>query len=240
MDSQEFEDVTKWISRLQHFEPKIIYLNTDSEVTRIGLLESIVNELGIVKFPVYSSKYNDLSKTDVKIIVNQKMGSDINAGRDVKFESNEQNVNFNDGDLKSLINFYLDKNVNELLHPFLNDFSKITGDKPILLLCRFRGRGISDLDDKFKYWFQDHFLRKAKEHKIKVIVMCEQNAIGIADWFEYEDRDCLKELELNEILPVSKQYLGDKDGFFCKGIVNEENKVEYKEFKFKLQKNMLS
>lgn len=238
MDSQEFEDITTWLEHLPDVTRSIAYLNTDSEVTRIGLLESIVTEFGNDEFPKFRALYEQLSNTDIRLIVNQTIGSNIQSESHVKLESNTQTINLNSPDPESVKRFFLDSKINEFLNLFLQDFNEMTNNKNTLIICRFRGKGFDALDEKFKFWFQDHFLRKAKSNEIKILVLCEQSADDIVTAFEYNNKYCLKELELNDILSVSNQYLNDEQGLFCKGIVNEEDKIAYKLFKFKLQKNI--
>jgi len=238
LDSQEFEDITNWLGDIPKLEVSIAYLNTDSEITRFNLLETIVNELGEVNFPKFKTLYEKKSKTEIQIIINQTMGSDIQSESSVSFNNNSQNININNPDPESVKRFFFDSKINEFFENFLDDLYYLSKKKERLIVCRFRGNGFDSLDDKFKYWFQDQFIRKIKLLNFKILILCEQNADDIVASFDYNNRYCLEALELSEILPVSKKFLDDQDGLFCKGIVNEKNEITYKIFKMKLQKNI--
>jgi len=238
MDSQEFEDITKWLALLPGITPSISYLNSDSEVTRFGLLESLVKELGDDKFPKFMALYESLSKTDIKLIVSQAIGADMRTGSYANLQNNTQIINLNYPDPESVKRFFLDSRISEFLTLFLEDFNNTADKKTTLFVCRFRGKGFDGLDEIFKSWFPDYFLRKTGTNEIKTLVLSEQSADTILNTFDYQYRYRLAELGLNDILPVSKQYLNKGDEYcrgFCDVLLDEGGRVTYKYFKGKLQ-----
>jgi hypothetical protein len=234
-DSQEFEDVTRWLEFLKEFKIAVAYLNTDSEVTRFGLLKEIVDEFGKETFPHFTALNNIMSSVDPQIIINQKIGTEIKA-INADINTNTQTVNIHNPDLQSVIVFNIENRVNEFLDEFLTDLRNIDYGRTSIIICRFRGTGFDKLDEKFKGWFQDQFIRRVKSVKIKIIVLCESNAGKLSNLFDYKFG--LYNLHLDEIIPVTKNYLNDTNGLFSKGVVDEDNTIKYKDFKIKLQRNM--
>lgn len=236
-DSQEFEDITRWIDAL-NLKVSVAYLNTDSEVTGFGLLESIVEEFGDNNFPHFKTLYGHLSGIDPQIIIDQKMGSQIDSENSVSFTGNTQTLIVNPPDPSTVKRFYFESKINGFLKEFIRDLNGINENRLNLIVCRFKGSGFDKLDARFKGWFQDFFIRKIKQTLIKVIVICETNFGELSNSFDNGRQFRLKNLHLNDIIPVATQYLSEGGEYFCKGAVDDYNEITYKEFKIKLKKNI--
>lgn len=234
-DSQEFEDISDWFNEIEDYDSVIVYLNTDSEVARIDVLEGIVEGFGKNNFPKFATLYAEISKIAPQIIIEQKIGTDINALK-TDLQSNQQTVNLPNYDAESIRLNYMDSRIGEFLDSIITDLRNLKFAKPIILVIRFRGNGYAQLEDKFKGWFQDRFIRKIKDFNFRIMILCEKNAGGLADIFAKHYK--ISNLTLDDIAPITKEYLNDTDGLFCKGAIDYENVIEYKEFKIKLQKNI--
>lgn len=236
-DSQEFEDVTRWLEELK-INMSIAYLNTDSEVTGFGLLESIVEEFGKEKFPHFNQLHSELSVIDPQIIIKQKMGSQIDSENSVSFTHNTQTLNVNSPDPATTRRFFFEERINDFLKNFIIDLSESNGNIQGFVVCRFKGYGFSSLGNKFKAWFQDFFVRKIKDTVIKLIIVCETDAGELSNSIDDGKQFSIKKLHLRDIIPVAEKYLSTGGEPFCKGAVDLDDLIIYKEFKLKLRKNI--
>jgi hypothetical protein len=238
-DPVELGDIVIWLEEIPGKTLSIAYLNTDSEVTKFGLLEHIVTELGAENFPKFTAKQDSYSNIEPKIIIRQQMGNRITSESDININDNEQSININSFDQSSLYLNYFESKINDFLYLFLLELPDLCEENDVIIVCRFKGSGFYNLDAKFKAWFQDHFLRRIKKVRTKTIVICEANSGNLSETFDHQYQFRIDDLKYGDILGVAKKYFNDEEGLFCKGAVDQFDKIEYNIFKFKLQRNIV-
>jgi hypothetical protein len=244
-DSIELEDITNWVEELTEFNKAVAYLHTDSEVTRFGLLEKIVSGFGKEKFPQFTALYDGIMTFDPHVTITQTLGAD-NKTFTASFTENAQNATVVFPDPESVKHYDCERKIEDFLERFLADLSANKFGQQDLIVCRInvgRKKNLSfdDLESDFKVWFTKRFFRKIEAIGVRIIVLCESNSNELPSVFDYSQKIKLENLARADILPTVEKYLpNDKKDLFCRTVVDEDDKISYKVFKFKLEREYYS
>jgi hypothetical protein len=238
-ESTEIDDIVIWFRESAGaIKLALIALTSDSEVTKIGLIENIVQEFGDNNFPNYIVTREKLRNIHTSIIIEQNLGVNIEATT-ILMEGNEMQATVNGLDPVTLRRFYLESNFDEMFKSFKLDLTNLCEKAELRIICKFLVGGFDELENNFKTWFKEKFITYLRVSRIKAIIICEKSGADLTTKFDFVLRNTLNDLELAEIGPVCLEYLGEKGVDFVDGAINPDTEtIAYNDFKNRLQRKL--
>lgn len=235
LDSQEIHDIVKWIpGQDQNNKVVEVYFDSDTEVRKYSLLESIVNEIGLERFNSFNMLTTIGTPQDSKVIIQQTMGDNIKSEDNVTFSSNTQTVNLTNVDPTTVRLNNLENNINSIFRAFLNDIRSISQQKPIIIICCYNGE-YSKIDQNFKSWFDKYFIRKLLDiRNIKIITLLQDKEAIYLNSIDIDSHKVIKDLSLSDIMKDSEKYISQHEGF-CNGLIDPVSQnTTYQKYKLQL------
>ncbi len=247
-DDREIDDIIDWFELPEpgfkyEFKKYVADLNSDSTLTAYGLLDSIVSEIGRDKFPAYKQHVASLS-SQFLLTIDASIAKGASASTfgtvDINAPLTPVNINIPDP-VQSRINYY-QENITAIFEYFINDLREAVSDLQHIIICKF-SFGFVDAPIGFQKWFKNIFVTKMVRENLQLVVVCENNAGVLGDYFDDDKFPPLKDLEVNDIVPAATEYLekhfapADINEFCC-DIVSEDNKITYTLFQYKLNRKI--
>ncbi len=237
-DRREVEDVLKWLKE-ENNNVKIanVFIDSSSDVSRLGVLESIIKSLGKEHFGNVCNFISDDHYLIENHTFTQIIGSDIDSEHAVSLTKNinSQNITLNYVDYGTRKYHFLEANINKIFDLFVPQYRKYVDSKKVLIVCKIKGN-YNDINVHVRMWFEDIFIRELEGlRNSKICLLCENEDSNLSALFDFPFIRNTKKLFYADILKESKEIIQEYKTF-CTTIVDEEDcrQVEYSLYKSKL------
>lgn len=235
-DKQELENISNWAEKeLSTYLISLSFLSTDATASCYNMMKGIVEDIGWDNFPRFQEKYDQLSKTDPTLVINQRIATDIQAKSTVEVDGNRNILNLKDFNLNAALDAHLENKANEFLADMIEDLKDISED--ILFIIRFIGNEMSEISSSFSIWFENHFLRKiARVDNVRVLLLFQGDPLSIKEKVNPEFQFWLQDLTLSDIQADAPSYFDDASHVddFCLDIVNASDQIGYADYRMRL------
>lgn len=232
-DSQELEDIRKWISVNcnGHCVARIHY-NSDVEILCHEFLHEMTEELGDEHFENFLQLYGQLGSSEPPVNITLNVGNQSKSKGDMSYENIQQTASI-DKSYERL--YFLDqqKNLSELLKEFLEEIQVVTSKKSVLFVLSFGKKGLGATGSQFQQWLRYKFYEKMSTIPNLKICIISKNDLGVFENPNGQFKETLKNLCHEDITEVAKEYVEEFQGFVY-GIVDEDNTLQYKMLKLKI------
>lgn len=213
-DAREMADCADWIkNNSKQYSITGALFNTDAPAKKYALLESLMLDIGgRSKFDSYYKYLNNLNTYD-KYDINQEIGNQSIAGKEIKINKAEQNIHIHESNNEQKpLQVLKEERIDELLDKFICDLDSFSDS--ILFLIQFGNKGFSNFTEEFQQWFSQTFCRKLLS-ELENINIC---VLDRSDWnilleAGAERQDISEKLKIDDIIKGAKPYMEQPKAF---------------------------
>lgn len=233
-DSQELRDIINWIKNntQDYYSIGIVHYDSDVEILKHIFLESLTINLGEHEtFQNFYKSLNDIETNSDNFSIKQEVGNQASAKGSISIKDVNPTVNiYGYPNEPTPPEVSKEKQINRLFSEFIDDIKNLNKDRSFLFIIKFGKKGFSDLSADFKNWFLQFFCQKMILLKnVKICILNQGNIDDFKDFSLDYDENIPEYLEFNDVVDETNFH------FCCGAIDSEDNRIQYNEFKRKLE-----